>query len=297
MRLQDALDRFVVQLEADGRSPHTIAQYRRHIALLGRWLAQVSHSDDVDALSHEVLAQFLCAPDARTSRRGGVKKATSMNALRSSLRAFFGYVLAAGWSTENPARLVRRAWCAGPPPRGLGIHDRERLLATLASGAGPEARRDHMLFALMLATGMRLSAALALTTADVDLERCEIAVRHAKGDRHEVVYIGSAIRDHLAEYVLGRAQGPLFATKGGRPTSRRHAARRLSIWMQIASCRGRTSPHGLRHDFAMRLYGRTKDLLLVQRVLGHRSILSTMVYATCSRSPPDHILDELSQGH
>ena len=32
-----ALDRFVLQLEADGRSLHTIGQYRRHIRLLARW--------------------------------------------------------------------------------------------------------------------------------------------------------------------------------------------------------------------------------------------------------------------
>src|SRR5688572_23710155 len=102
MRLQDALDRFVVQLQADGRSQHTIAQYRRHIALLGRWLEAAGHSDDVDELSHELLAQFLIAPDARTSQRGGTKKATSMNALRSSMRAFFHYVHEAGWARQNP---------------------------------------------------------------------------------------------------------------------------------------------------------------------------------------------------
>ncbi len=30
MTIDDALERFLVQLEADGRSPHTTGQYRRH---------------------------------------------------------------------------------------------------------------------------------------------------------------------------------------------------------------------------------------------------------------------------
>ena len=38
MQVQTALDRFLVQLEADGRSPHTIRQYRRHVRLLAAWL-------------------------------------------------------------------------------------------------------------------------------------------------------------------------------------------------------------------------------------------------------------------
>ena len=284
MRLQDALDRFVVQLQADGRSQHTIAQYRRHIALLGRWLEAAGHSDDVDELSHELLAQFLIAPDARTSQRGGTKKATSMNALRSSMRAFFHYVHEAGWARQNPARLVRRARCSGGPPRGLSDEDRERLLGTLVAAKGSEARRDHMLFHLMLATGVRLSAALALTAVDVDLERGELTIQHAKGDRVEIVFLSPALRAHLSSYLGGCQPGPLFPGANGRPMSRRHAARRLGIWMERAACRGTAHPHALRHTFATRLYRKTQDLLLVQEALGHRSVLSTMVYARVDRA-------------
>jgi len=291
MRLQDALDRFVVQLEADGRSPHTIAQYRRHVVLLCRWLAGVGHSDDVDALSHELLARFLIAPDARTSRRGGQKKATTMNALRSSMRAFFGYVHAAGWSRENPARLIRRAWCTGPPPRGLSDQDRERLVNTLSSAKGRTACRDYLLFHLMLATGIRLSAALALHAHDVDLERGEVILRHAKGNRVEVVVLGNEIRAHLVRHLTGRAPGLLFPSSHGRAISRRHAARRLAKWMDRADCRGVAHPHVLRHDFACRLYRQTGDVLLVQAALGHVSVLSTMVYARTNRARLAAVLD------
>ena len=35
MKAEDALSKFLVQLEADGRSSHTIKQYNRHIRLFG----------------------------------------------------------------------------------------------------------------------------------------------------------------------------------------------------------------------------------------------------------------------
>lgn len=36
--------------------------------------------------------------------------------------------------------------------------------------------------------------------------------------------------------------------------------------------------HSLRHTFAVELYRKTKDILLVKRAMGHKSINSTMVY-------------------
>ncbi len=41
MTIEDALSRFLIQLDADGRSPHTLAQYRRHLRTLARWAADV----------------------------------------------------------------------------------------------------------------------------------------------------------------------------------------------------------------------------------------------------------------
>jgi len=278
MRLQDALDCFVRQLEADGRSPHTIGQYRRHIALLGSWLAQEGHGDDVDALGHELLARFLVAPQVRTARLGGPKRATSMNGLRSSMRAFFSYVHAAGWTTENPARLIRRARCGSPPPRGLSEVDQQRLLTTLASARGRAAERDYALFATMLGSGVRLSAALAMRVEDVDLENAEILARCCKGGRVEKVLLSPAVCNHLRGFIGGRVSGLLFEGRDQQQLSRRHAARRLAGWARKAGCQGAVHPHTLRHSFGQNLYSRCRDPFLVQAALGHRSIVSTLVY-------------------
>src|SRR5262245_35719005 len=114
MQLQDALSMFLVQLEADGRSPHTIRQYRRHVRAFGAWLGQGGPRRAVATIGHEDVARFLAAPVARTAVHGGPKRAISMNALRTSLRCFFRYLHEAGVVPQNPARLVRRAMCAPP---------------------------------------------------------------------------------------------------------------------------------------------------------------------------------------
>ncbi|MBZ0154048.1 MAG: site-specific integrase, partial [Planctomycetes bacterium] len=58
MHLQAALHGFLLQLQADGRSPHTIGQYRRHVAALIAWLAAHGNNQNVNDLSPDVLARF-----------------------------------------------------------------------------------------------------------------------------------------------------------------------------------------------------------------------------------------------
>ena len=43
MHIEAALERFLTQLEADGRSVHTRMQYARHARLFAHWARQVGH--------------------------------------------------------------------------------------------------------------------------------------------------------------------------------------------------------------------------------------------------------------
>ncbi|MBI4584563.1 MAG: tyrosine-type recombinase/integrase [Planctomycetes bacterium] len=281
MLLDDALGKFLVQLEADGRSQHTIGQYRRHVRLLGHWMAQVGHTDAISSLDHECIARFLASPTAKRRPDGQAKKATAVNCLRSSLRVFFGYLHQAGFIAQNPGRMIRRAVCGNPPPRALTPEEKDRLLATLATATGPEAERDHLLFSLMLTTGIRLSAALGLKVEDLNLDAGEITI-HTKGDRVERVYLPQSACDHLRRFIGERKTGPLFTSRDGRQVCIRHIQRRFQEWLRKAGITRPLSPHSTRHSFAVDLYRRTHDLLLVKAALHHRSIASTLVYAQAS---------------
>jgi site-specific recombinase XerD len=59
--------------------------------LLDIWLRDNGRSDTVEEIDHETLAQFLSSPSARERADGRTKKATTANALRTSLRTFFKY--------------------------------------------------------------------------------------------------------------------------------------------------------------------------------------------------------------
>ncbi len=279
MDLARARDAFLVQLQADGRSPHTSGQYRRHLAALDRWLVATDRSRDLARIDHAVLAQFLVSDAARCRPDGEAKKATTTNTLRTSLRAFFGYAHAAGLVATNPARLIRRARCAPPPPRALSDEEVHRLLAVADVGGTEAARRDAVMVRLLLNTGLRLSSALGLRLDDVDLERGEIRVRTAKNDAPVTLPLSRAAARGLRAWLRGRPPGYLFPGDKG-PLTRRQAGRRIDAVAQRAGLGGRATAHALRHTFATQLLRRTGgNLLLVQQALAHRSILSTTIYA------------------
>ncbi len=275
MRLHDALDQFVLQLQADGRSEHTIGNYRRHVALLARWLGT---NDDLDDVTPQTLARFLTSDMARLDANGVARSASTVNAIRTSLRVAFVWLHDAGLVRTNAARLVRRAICAPPPPKTLSDDEIDRLLATIANDPTPEGKRDHALFSLMAWTGIRLSSAIGIDVEDVDLARAEILLRRVKRDRTERVLLGPRTVDLLATYLCGRRSGPAFSAFHGGVLGRRQAARRLELWLERARLPHRGA-HALRHSFATALYQRTGDVLLVKEALGHRSVVSTLVYA------------------
>lgn len=280
MKIAEALDLFLTQLQADGRSEHTIRQYRRHVRALERWLAP---RDSVGEITHLDIARFFASPAARQRPDGSQKRATSTNALRTSLRCFFGYLHQAGLISVNPARLLRRAICSPPPPRALSDGEARRLVDVI------DHHRDRMLTRFMLGTGLRVGSAVAVALEDVDLDHGEVAVRRAKGDRPDRVFLPRSLAEDLRGWLAGRGTGPLFPARGGGHLSVRQVQHRLGGWFRLAGVRG--SPHTCRHTFATQVYRRTGDILLVQRALRHASISSTLVYASADHVAVSRALD------
>jgi integrase/recombinase XerD len=275
MHIQDALEEFILQLHADGRSRTTIDQRRRHIVAFATWLDSEGSNASVTTIDHRDVAAYLASPEARQRPDGRLRKAGTVNNNRTSLREFFGFLHRSGATREDPARLVRRAICGPPPPRSLDDNERARFLAVL-EGHGNE--RDRVLFQLMLSCGLRVGSAVGLDLEDVDLERGSLRLRSAKGDRQEEAVVPRATCQIIRDFIGERSSGPLFIGRSARRISIRHVQR---VFADLAEEAGiaTTHTHSLRHSFAQNLYRTTGDVLLVQRALRHRSIESTMVYA------------------
>lgn len=267
MRVSEALESYVLQLQADGRSPHTTGQSRRHVTMFTRAMGDPL----VRQVRPEDVARFL-ASDTVTKDR----KPSSANALRSSLRCFFAFVHASGLSQVNAARLVRRARCGPSRPRALAEQDAGTLLRTLAAASGSVAARDRAMIEVMLRGGLRVGSLVGLDVTDLDGDT--LRLRTLKNGGEALAYLPAATAALLQAHVGERTSGAMFVGQSGERLTTRHVARRLAYWARKAGV-GHVFPHQLRHAFAMGVYARTQCVMLTASALTHRSIASASVYA------------------
>lgn len=165
----------------------------------------------------------------------------------------------------------------------LNVTERRRFLKTVHH-TSPTVR----LFCLTLVwSGCRISEALALTPANIDLDsgvvEFETLKRRRRGIVRQVPLPPSLLRDLNRVFSLRASQRDLTLAKSRLwPWSRATAWRRVKAVMSAAELYGSSAmPKGLRHTFGVAAFHAVPPHL-VQRWLGHASLRTTAIYGDVS---------------
>ena len=270
------LEGFLALLAAR-RAPRTVEAYRSDLAALGAWLGRPPASATTDELERylaELRAQGL-APATITRRVAAV-------------RSLFRHLVLLGARTDNPAAELTLPRRARRLPRTLSPGEVERVIEA-ASGTTPRAARDRALVELLYGAGLRVSEAVGLERAAVDLEGRLVRVT-GKGGKERIVPVGRPAAESLRRYLAhdrphldrhGRHE--LFLNAQGGGLTRAGAfliLRRLADKAGLEP--GRVHPHLLRHSFATHLLEGGADLRSVQELLGHADLSTTELYTHIS---------------
>jgi len=144
----------------------------------------------------------------------------------------------------------------------------------------PKNLGHRAILSTMYGAGLRVSEAVHLKVCDLDRERKVIWVRRGKGHKDRQVMFPDQLREVLVAYWRWkRPTDWLFpGDKAGCPLSPhtvfetcRKAARRAGIAKPV-------SPHSLRHAFATHLLDDGVNLVVIQKLLGHRHLKTTARY-------------------
>ena len=280
--LTGATEAFCARLSAEGRSPATIAAYRRDLALVARVADELAPGIVCRAVTAGLLDQVFSAGAVTESERGP-RSAASLHRMKAAVRAFFAWAAEAGVVDDNPARSIRMHRLPRKLPVFLTTAEKKRLLKELKGRTDFSALRDRAMIEVLLGTGIRLGELAALDMDDIDLDAKHLRVR-AKGNVPQVKFIKTDLRTLLRRYLAERRRHgrpemeALFLSNRDGRLCQRQIANRLAHWLRKAGIEKELTPHGLRHTFATHLYGATNDLLVVQRALGHRDVSTTQIY-------------------
>jgi integrase/recombinase XerD len=252
--------------------PNTRTAYAKDISLLAAFLDQ--RGVHLVSATRQQVAAWAESMRSTIREDGGraVSEATIARRL-SSVSSFFTYATQEGAIPVNPIKDMKR-------PKRQADEDtiawlnREQMLTFLAA-AQAYSRRAHAVVSLMLTTAARTSEILAADVTDLGYTGGHrVLTVKRKGGKRQSLVVAPWVGVVLDAYLDGRADGPLFVTRGRDGARGRmdepalwHLVRRLAIRARLES--SAIHPHSLRHSALTEALERGCSLRDVQALAGH----------------------------
>ena len=269
-----------------GRSPNTLAAYRRDLAGYSQFLA--GRRIPLDEVTDRVVEDYLAF--LRAAGRAPSSVARALVAVRSLHR----FLEDEGLTSANPAQDVERPRVPAGLPKALSEDEVATLLAAV-TGHDPIARRDRAILEVLYGCGLRVSELVGLSLGDVDLD-ARLLRAFGKGSKERVVPLGRLATEALAAWLSPSGRGALVPARWARRgdaeavflNARGGRLSRQGAWGVVrhhgdkVGLADKLTPHVLRHSCATHMLDHGADIRVVQELLGHASISTTQVYTKVS---------------
>ncbi|HEY3781819.1 MAG TPA: tyrosine-type recombinase/integrase [Fimbriimonadaceae bacterium] len=209
--------------------------------------------------------------------------ATTAQRRMSALRSFLKFLKKNREGPETPLPSVAGFKKPKLLPKALSYENLEALLSA-PDVSKPAGLRDRALMELIYGAGLRVTEAVTLTMAEIDLSESAARLTGKRG-KTRWVPLPSLTREWIVRYLANArpklVKKPtvlLFVSDTGRPLLRQTAYKILDRYRIEAGLEVDVSPHTLRHTYAVHLLKGGADLRAVQELLGHESIATTQIY-------------------
>jgi site-specific recombinase XerD len=246
-------------------APKTQAAYIRSVRQLAAYLRRSPDTATIEDLRNYQLHLV----DRGTSP-------VSLNAAITGLKFFFDITLDRGelMAKMQPVRVPRRL------PVVLSPEEVTRLIA--ASGN----LKHQTALSVAYAGGLRAAEVVSLKVGDIDSQRMTLRIEQGKGSKDRYVMLSPVLLNRLRTWWrVARVQGKML--EGGwlfpglnpiDPLTTRQLNRAIHAAATAARIDKRVSMHTMRHCFATHLLERKVDIRVIQALLGHKKLETTVLY-------------------
>ena len=267
------------------RSAMTLDSYAKDLSQFLDFVTQqndVAVDQQILGLSREAAQKFI---DHLMARQFSI---STIGRKVTAIRGFYKYLINSGRIGENPFEHTYVPQRETPHLEFLNPQQLNQLF-TAIDDSHWLGQRDRAIVALLYNTGMRVSELLALTTADVDMDKCTVAI-HAAGHKTRKCrlqdWVGKAIRRYLeGRQLQGICDAPktdcIFVNRDGDLLTARSIRRKLKQYSHQAGLPIEAGPAILRHSCAMHLLMEGADVKSLRAKLGHLSASSMRPYLEC----------------
>jgi integrase/recombinase XerD len=173
----------------------------------------------------------------------------------------------------------------------LAISQVEKLFSNLEN-----LKHKTMLF-LAYSAGLRVSEVVNLKVKDIHSARMVINIKGAKGKKDRTVVLSEGILDLLRKYYsVYQPKDWLFE---GQYKEEAYSTRSLQQIFHRAKNKAKiiqpVTFHSLRHSYATHLHERGTDIKIIQELLGHNDIQTTLRYTHVSNLTLEKVVSPFDQ--
>ncbi|MCK0716480.1 tyrosine-type recombinase/integrase [Chromohalobacter sarecensis] len=244
-----------------GFAPRTHATYLMVITELARYFHRppdTLNTDDLQHFFHHLVQERgLSAASCRVYLHG----------------VRFLYLQVLHWQSVDVSPVVPKT-----PQRIPELLTRDEVRRILAACHNPKHR---MMLELCYGCGLRVSEVCHLRVSDIDSQRGQLRVAQGKGAKDRMVLLSATLLDRLRDYWRAyRPQTWLFPS-ALFPDRALHPSAPQKVFTQAkrqAGVKRIGGIHSLRHAYATHVLEQGLPVHQLQRLLGHRSVQSTMRY-------------------
>lgn len=194
--------------------------------------------------------------------------------------------------------MVRNGFSSGKTkkqPEFLSTEEQERIMDQ-PNPRWPTGQRNRLIMEFLLLTGARVSEMCAMKWTRINLNTGLIQIKDGKGGKDRSVYADEGLLQDLRSWRQRQeGYGPadfVFTTLKGDAVSPRYVQQMIKRYREKSGFDKKVTPHTMRHTYASDLFRETKDILLVQQMLGHEDVSTTMIYTHLQN---EDVREELSR--
>jgi len=266
MNVNDAVERLLIALLAEGVKKTTIKWYRVRFA---RFLSAYGHLR-IEDISIDMIRVYLAG-----LREVGLSPNYFHHHARV-IRRLFKWLFEERLIDGGFWKRIKLPKIPPAEPKGVEIEDVRKLLSSCESTV--MGKRDRAIILFLFDTGCRVGGLCGLTMEELDLDN-RIARVHEKGDKSRKVLFGEKTRAGIMDWLSVRPfeDSPFVFTslRDNCPMNPNSVIQMLRRRKRKYGIEGRVNPHAFRHGFAREYLRAGGDLASVSDLLGHSQITVT----------------------
>ncbi|MBD3393001.1 MAG: tyrosine-type recombinase/integrase [Chitinivibrionales bacterium] len=265
---------FIDSLQSRGLSPKTIRNYVNAVRDLSRHYGR----SPCELASDEIVSYQLCM------LREKKLSAATVNLHMDAVRTFFRLMLPESRvMVDIPhVKVPKRI------PVVLSRSEVQRMIELTTN------LKHKSILMLLYGSGLRVGECAALKPCHIESSRMKVRVEQGKGKKDRYTLLSNNTLLVLQDYYRRfRPKQYLFVGHRGKALGARMMGKAVQNAARRAGINKRVHAHVLRHCFATHLLEAGVALPIIQQLLGHDSIKTTMIYLHVGQAQIDRVVSPL----